>query len=141
MFPCTLIYVRVCVPSCFSRVQLFSTLWTVTCQVPLSMGFSRQEYWSGLPYPPPRDLPDSGIESASLLSPALARGFFATSATWKAHTDVHHNLKSNNLLLRNRLQKRKSSNFTMEKHGRHSFNRVIKVNFTSNRGLPQWLRW
>ena len=141
MFPCTLIYVRVCVPSCFSHVRLFSTLWTITCQVPLSMGFSRQEYWSGLPYPSPGALPDSGIKSASLMSPALAGGFFATSATWKAHIDVHHNLKRNNLLLRNRLQKRKSSNFTMENHGRHSFNQVIKVNFTSNRGRPQWLRW
>ena len=43
------------------------------------MGFSRQEYWSGLPFPPPEDLPDPGIESASLISPALAGGFFTTS--------------------------------------------------------------
>ena len=40
--------------SCFSRVQLFAVLWTIACLAPLSMGFSRQEYWSGLPYPPPR---------------------------------------------------------------------------------------
>ena len=46
----------------FSRVQLFATLWTVACQAPLSMGFSRQEYWSGLPCPSPEDLPDPGIE-------------------------------------------------------------------------------
>ena len=45
-----------------SRVRLFATLWTVAHQTPLSMGFSRQEYWSGLPFPSPGDLPDPGIE-------------------------------------------------------------------------------
>ena len=50
----------------FSRVQLFATLWTVAHQAPLPMGFSRQEYWRGLPCPPPGDLPDPGIELASL---------------------------------------------------------------------------
>ena len=49
---------KLCVPSRFSRVQLFANVWTVTCQAPLSMGFSRQEYWSGLSFPPPGDLPD-----------------------------------------------------------------------------------
>ena len=49
---------------------------------PLSMGFARQEYWSGLPCPPPGDLPDPGIKSVSLMSLALAGGFFTTSATW-----------------------------------------------------------
>ena len=58
--------------------------YTVDFQAPLSMGFSRQEYWSGLPYPPPRDPPNPGIKPASLLSPALAGGFFTTSATWEA---------------------------------------------------------
>ena len=53
----------------FSHVPLFSTLWTVAQQAPLPMGFSRQEYWSGLPCPTPGDLPDPGIEPASLLSP------------------------------------------------------------------------
>ena len=57
-----------CMLSCFSRVWLFATLWTVACQVPLSMGFSRQKYCSRLPFPPPRDLPDPGIKPAS---PAL----------------------------------------------------------------------
>ena len=52
-------------------------------QAPLSTGFSRQEYWSELPFPTPGDLPDPGIEPMSLVSPALASGFF-TSATWKA---------------------------------------------------------
>ena len=51
-----------CVFSRFSRVTLCGTLWTVACQAPLSMGFSRQEYWSGLPFPPPGDLPDPEIE-------------------------------------------------------------------------------
>ena len=51
--------------------RLFETLWTATHQDPLSMGLSRREYWSGLPYPLPKDLPDPGIEHASPLSPAL----------------------------------------------------------------------
>ena len=71
-----------CVPSCFSRVRLFVTLWAVAHQAPLSMGFSRQEYWSGWPCPPPGDLPDLGIELASFKFPALAGGFFTTSTTW-----------------------------------------------------------
>ena len=54
-----------------SRVWLLATLWTVACQAPLSMGFSRQEYWSRLPFPPPEDIPDSGIKPASPVSPAL----------------------------------------------------------------------
>ena len=65
--------------SCFSCVQLLATLWTVAHQAPLSMGFSRQEYWSGLPCPPPGDLPDPGIEYTSLMSPALAGGLLAGS--------------------------------------------------------------
>ena len=56
-------------------------LWTVARQAPLSMGLSRQEYWSGLPCPPPRDLPNPGIEPVSLTPPSLAGGFFTTSAT------------------------------------------------------------
>ena len=57
-----------CMPGCFSCVQLFATLWIVAHQAPLSMGFPRQEYWSGVPCPPPGDLPDPWIEHAS---PAL----------------------------------------------------------------------
>ena len=68
----------------FSRVQLFVTQWTVARQAPLFMEFSRQEYWSGLPCPPPGDLPNPGIKPASLTSPALAGGFFTTITTWKA---------------------------------------------------------
>ena len=74
----------VCVLSRFSCVQLFATKWTVACQVPLSITFSRQEYWSGLPCPPKGDLPDPWIESVTLMSSALAGGFFTTSATWEA---------------------------------------------------------
>ena len=74
-----------CVLSHFNHVQLFETLWTVALQAPLSMGFSRLEYWSGLPCPPPGDLSDPGIEPES---PASAGGFFATSATWEA-LDTH----------------------------------------------------
>ncbi|XP_070334276.1 protein FAM169B isoform X2 [Odocoileus virginianus] len=55
----------------FRRVRLFATLWTAACQAPLSMGFSRQEYQSGLPFPPPGDLPDPGIDPSSPASPAL----------------------------------------------------------------------
>ena len=54
-----------------SRVQLFTTPWTVVCAAPLSMGFFRQEYWSGLSFPPPGDLPNPGIEPTSPVSPAL----------------------------------------------------------------------
>ena len=70
-----------CGPSRFSHVGLFETSWTLACRAPLSMGFFRQEYWSGLPCPPPGDLPDLGIEPVSLLSPTLVGGFFTTSAT------------------------------------------------------------
>ena len=70
--------------SCFSHVQLSVTPGTVALQDPLSLGFSRQEYWSGLPCPPPGDLPDPGIEPSSLTSPASAGGFFTTNTTWKA---------------------------------------------------------
>ena len=64
-----------------------ATLWTVACQALLSMGFSRQEYWSGLPCSPPGDLPNPGIEPISLTSPALAGGFLTTSTTW-THSSV-----------------------------------------------------
>ena len=56
-------------------------LWTIAHQSPLSMGLSRQEYWSGLPFPPPGGVPNSGIKLTSLMSPEVAGGFFATSAS------------------------------------------------------------
>ena len=70
-----------------------ATVWTVACQAPLSMEFSRQEYWSGLPCPSPRDLPGPGTEPISPTSPALAGGFFTTSATWEAHIIKYTYLK------------------------------------------------
>ena len=75
---------HVCVLSRFSSVCLCVSLWTVARQAPLSMGFSRQEYWNGLPCPSPGDLPNPGIEPAFLMSPALAGRFLTTSATWEA---------------------------------------------------------
>ena len=62
------------------HVQHFVTPWTVAHQVPLSMGLSEKEYWSGLPFPPPGDLPDPGIEP---VSPALAGSFFITEPSLK----------------------------------------------------------
>ena len=67
----------VCVCVC-SVVSDFATPWTIVCQVLLSMEFSRQEYWNGLPFPPPGDLPDLGIEPASLASLELSGRFFTT---------------------------------------------------------------
>ena len=84
----TLTSMRDCTISRFSHVWLFVTLWNVAFQAPLSMGFSRQKYWSGLSSLPPGDLPNPRIEPASLMSPALAGGFFTTSATWEA--PIHH---------------------------------------------------
>ena len=63
----------------FDHVQLLVTLWTVTCQAPLFLGFPRQEYWSGLPFPSSVGLPDPGIELLSLTPPALASRFFTTA--------------------------------------------------------------
>ena len=74
----------VCVLSHFICVQLFSTPWTVARQAPLSMELSRQESWSGVPGPPPGDLPNPGIEHTSLTSPALVVGFFTTRASREA---------------------------------------------------------
>ena len=70
--------------SCFSHVQLFTTLWTLALQAPLCMGLSRQEYWSGLPCPHPGNLPGPGMEPVSLTSPELAGRFFTTSTPGKS---------------------------------------------------------
>ena len=81
---------RVCV--CAKLLQSCLTLvtqWTVTHQVPLSIRFSRQEYWNGLPFPPPGELPNPGTEPASLMSPALADGFFTTSTTREAQRSLY----------------------------------------------------
>ena len=73
-----------CVLSRLSHVQLFVNLWNIAFQAPLSMGFSKQEYWSGLPCPFSGDLSNSGIEPTSIMSPALSGGFFNSNATWEA---------------------------------------------------------
>ena len=70
----------VCVLSHSVISDSFAALWTVACQVPLSMGFSRKDYWSGLSFPPPRDLPNPGIELMPQWSPALPGGFFTTES-------------------------------------------------------------
>ena len=70
--PCLLHGHAKCLLSHFSHVWLFTTLWTATRQPPLSMESPRQEYWSGLPFPSPGDLPGSGIEPASLMPPTWA---------------------------------------------------------------------
>ena len=70
----------VCAHMCaLTHVQLFVTPWTVANQAPLSMGFPRQEYWSGSPFPTSRDLPDPEMEPTSLSTPGLAGGFFTTA--------------------------------------------------------------
>ena len=76
-----------------SCVQLFAALWTVACQAPLSLEFSKQEYWSELPLPTPGDLPDPGIKPPSLVSPALAGGFFTTSTTWESPSVICNCIK------------------------------------------------
>ena len=85
---------KACMVSRFSRVWLFATPWTVALQAPLSIGFSWQEYWSGLPCPSPGDLSGPGIEPSSPMSPTLADGFFTTSATWEAHVSMRNRLES-----------------------------------------------
>ena len=74
-----------CVLSRFSNVWLCDP-WTVARQAPLSMGLPREEYWSGLPFPTPAQLPDPEIEPKSLMSPALAGGCCTTSATSRPNT-------------------------------------------------------
>ena len=81
-------YIRIlvmgqCVCTCvLSHICLCNPI-DIACQAPPSMEFSRQEYWSGLPFPTPGDLPNSGIESTSLMFPSLPGGFFTTSTTWE----------------------------------------------------------
>ena len=70
-------------------VRLFASPWTVAHQAPLSMEFSRQEYWSGLPFPTPGYLPNPGIEPAYLASPTLAGGFFTTVPPGAGYTAMY----------------------------------------------------
>ena len=85
----SLLSMHTCVINRFSSVRVHVRLWTVAHQAPLSLGFSRQEYWSGLLGPPPGDLPDLGVEPTSLTSPALAAEFLTPSPTWEPHGLCH----------------------------------------------------
>ena len=76
-----------------SHIWLFVTPWAVACQAPLSMGFSRQEYWNGLPFLPPRDFLNTGIETQPLISPEWAWGFFTT--TWFS---CHYTIRKKKLI-------------------------------------------
>ena len=78
------LFIHVCVLSRFSRVQLFVTPWIVAQEAPLSMGFYRQEYWSGWPCPLPGDLPDPGINPGSPVSPALQVDSLSTEPPGKS---------------------------------------------------------
>ncbi|CAI9157934.1 unnamed protein product [Rangifer tarandus platyrhynchus] len=80
-------YMHVCV-CVLNRVQLFVTPWTVAHQAPLFMEFSRQEYWSGLPFPPSGDLPDPGTKRQSLASLALTDGSLTTAPPGKPRNCV-----------------------------------------------------
>ena len=77
------IYNRFVVVQLLCQVRLFVTPWTVAHHIPLSMGFPRQEYWSGLPFSPPGDLPDPGVEPVFPTSPALAGRFFTAEPSGK----------------------------------------------------------
>ena len=79
----------ICMRAKLLPLCLCATLWTVARHAPLSMGFSRQDYCSGLPCPPLGDLPDPGIKPMSLMSPSLAGRFFITGATWEAHICIN----------------------------------------------------
>ena len=85
-----------CMLSCFSRVWLFATPWTVAQQAPLSMEFSRQEYWSGLPFPSPVNLLDPGIKPASL---ALAGVFFTAEPAGEQYTSLKKRIKRRTTIL------------------------------------------
>ena len=84
------LYYICCCCAVLSYIQLFSTPWTVAQQAPLSMGFPRQEYWNGLPFPAPGDLSNPGIKPTSLLSPTLTDRFFTTVPPGKhKHTHIY----------------------------------------------------
>ena len=70
------------------------SIWTLAYRAPPSTGFSRQEHWRGLSCPPLGDLPDPGIEPTSLMSPALAGGFFTTRSPWEAHICMYYSFSS-----------------------------------------------
>ena len=79
-------------------VRLFATPWTIAHQVPLPLGFPKQEYWSGLPFPPPGNLPHPGIEPEALMSPTLAGRFFTTGTTWEGRSRGNNNIQFHYIL-------------------------------------------
>ena len=96
------VYVCVCVFKSLQSCPTLVTPWTVARQAPLSKGLFRQEYWNGLPFPSPGDLPHRRIEAMSLMSPALAGGFFTTSAIWETRIYkgiVRENVWRNRIIL------------------------------------------
>ena len=106
--------------SCFSHVWLFATLWTLAHQAPLFMGFSRQEYWSRLPCPPPGDLPNPEIKPPSLMSPALAGRVFTTSTPWEAWFTISKSRKPDHQDI---LWKKKSK----AQRGRHEVGQTVEA--------------
>ena len=92
-YVCSVYIVRLLLTLCvrvLSYVGLFATPWTVARQAPVSIEFYRQEYWGGFPFPTPGDIPHSGTEPTSPVSPALAGGFFAPEPPGKPCSDVQH---------------------------------------------------
>ena len=87
-------YLSACVHAASSLVSNSAILWSASHQAPLSMGFSRQEYWSRLPCLPQGDLPNPGTELISLMPPALAHGFFNNSTNWEAQSIWLHIIKN-----------------------------------------------
>ena len=83
---------------CVCELCLTDYSWTTVCQAPLSMGFSRQEYWSGLLFHSPEDLPDPGIDVQSLTSPSSAGEFFTTCAAWEAQSDREEFTERGNMI-------------------------------------------
>ena len=95
-----LLYNRIQFSSVAQSCLTLCNPWTVAQQAPLFMGFSREEYWNGLPFLPPGNLPNPGIKLVSPVSPALAGGFFTTSSTWKAlFNEDYRKKKKKNLIL------------------------------------------
>ena len=134
----------------FSHVWLFAILWTEAHQAPLSMGFFRQEYQSGLPCPPPGNLPNPGIKPTSLTSPALAGMFFTTRAHLGSpllypHPDeIMRNLDSQVIKVNARIKSiRSGTSYFLLKHKHHHFFLVIlqEVEFKRNASEPGFTQW
>ena len=134
----------------FSHVWLFAILWTEAHQAPLSMGFFRQEYQSGLPCPPPGNLPNPGIKPTSLTSPALAGMFFTTRAHLGSpllypHPDeIMRNLDSQVIKVNARIKSiRSGTSHFLLKHKHHHFFLVIlqEVEFKRNASEPGFTQW